>query len=284
MNQGKVTLSLIDESLVGFLLLPDEIGPFPSVIVCHGAGEYKENYVEMGSFLTKKGIAVLVMDLYGHGESSGVRHVVDIKRWVNDIRACCDYLCSRSEIDPNRICGFGLSSGGTAILECALIETRLRSLVVLDATVRNPLPFFKTIGLGIITGIGWIFRFFTGRELYIDLDHFVGNLPPAVDPEINRDLVERSSLKKNPKGSPFPGGTPSFFVNTIKRVPKLTQPTLVIWGEDDQIDPPETARLLFLALRCKKRLEIVAGNGHVGHLDQNRKKVFKLTASTLFMA
>ena len=54
--------------------------------------------------------------------------------------------------------------------------------------------------------------------------------------------------------------------------------TLVLWGEDDKLDPPETARLLYEALSCKKQLHIIAGNGHVGHLDRNKDQVFALTA------
>jgi pimeloyl-ACP methyl ester carboxylesterase len=68
-------------------------------------------------------------------------------------------------------------------------------------------------------------------------------------------------------------------VNTIERVSRITIPTLVLWGEDDQLDPPETARLLYDALICKKQLHIIPGNGHVGHLDRNRGQVFTLTAN-----
>src|SRR5262249_17486977 len=40
----------------------------------------------------------------------------------------------------------------------------------------------------------------------------------------------------------------------------------------------ETGRLLHAALTCEKDLQIVEGNGHVGHLDRNKTKVFELTA------
>jgi len=77
---------------------------------------------------------------------------------------------------------------------------------------------------------------------------------------------------------PLPGAEQAFFVNTITRVSAITAPTLVLWGEDDKLDPPQTGRLLYEALTCKKQLNIIAGNGHVGHLDQNRAKVFAFTA------
>ena len=44
---------------------------------------------------------------------------------------------------------------------------------------------------------------------------------------------------------------------------------------------PETARLLFNALTCKKQLHIIPGNGHMGHLDRHKGVVFALTADWL---
>ena len=54
---------------------------------------------------------------------------------------------------------------------------------------------------------------------------------------------------------------------------------LIIWGERDEVDPVKTGQLLYEALTCTKALEIVSGNGHAGHLDRHREKVFMLTAA-----
>jgi pimeloyl-ACP methyl ester carboxylesterase len=70
-------------------------------------------------------------------------------------------------------------------------------------------------------------------------------------------------------------------VDTIKRVPQIRVPTLVIWGEDDKLDPITTGQRLHKDLTCVKELVVVPGNGHVGHLDRNRKKVFELTSDWL---
>lgn len=67
-------------------------------------------------------------------------------------------------------------------------------------------------------------------------------------------------------------------MDTLKRVSRITIPTLVLWGEQDEVDPPETGRVLYDTLVCKKRLDIIAGNGHVGHLDRNRHQVYARTA------
>jgi pimeloyl-ACP methyl ester carboxylesterase len=78
---------------------------------------------------------------------------------------------------------------------------------------------------------------------------------------------------------PFPGGAEAIFVNTLKRVSNIQVPTLILWGEEDEVDPPKTAQLLFDALCCEKQLHVIPGNGHLGHLDRNKEQVFELTAN-----
>ena len=109
-------------------------------------------------------------------------------------------------------------------------------------------------------------------------DSGMGPLHLASDPQVNAKLINDPKTMEAFMALPFPGATEAFFVDTIKRVSGVKVPTLVIWGEDDQLDPPETAKLLFAALTCKKQLEIIPGNGHAGHVDRNKEKVFGLTA------
>ena len=100
----------------------------------------------------------------------------------------------------------------------------------------------------------------------------------ASDPEVNKRLLSNPRSLEAFMALPLPGAEQAFFVDTLSRVDRIAAPTLVLWGEDDKLDPPETARMIHDALTCKKRLEIVPGNGHVGHLDRNRERVFDLTA------
>src|ERR1044071_4929524 len=135
-----VCLRSLGDVLSGMLFLPESPRPAPAVIVCHGAGEFKENYFELCELLAARGIAALAIDMHGHGESSGERFCVEMRQWVSDVRAAIDFLHNHPRVDGNRIGAFGLSSGGTAIFETALVAKRLKALVALDATVRNCLP------------------------------------------------------------------------------------------------------------------------------------------------
>jgi uncharacterized protein len=274
-----VSFPSLGEELAGMIFLPDSNAAAPVLVVCHGAGEFKENYFEMCDLLASQGIAALAIDMHGHGRSGGKRFHVNMHEWVADVRAAVEYLQKHPAIDRERIGAFGLSSGGTAILEAAMVEPRLKTLVALTATVRNSMPWPMTMFLRLIAWLGWIKWKLTGRDLRVPLARLPGGLKVAADPDIERKLHADQRLREAYLAFPFPGASEAFFVNTLRRVKRILVPTLILWGAEDEMDPPETARLLYAALTCRKELYIIPGNGHVGHLDRNRHEVFALTAA-----
>ena len=277
-RKQQVQLRSLDVNLSGVLYLPEGEQQHPAMIVCHGAGEFKENYSELCESLAGRGVIALAVAMHGHGESGGERFYVDMVQWVADVLSAVEYLSSHSRVGPGRIGAFGLSSGGTAILEASMVEPRLRALVALDATVRNSMPWFLAMPLLALNYIGRIKRWLTKKDLRLSLLKMIAGVKMAADPEVDRRLRANPKSTEAFRSFPFPGAAHSFFVNTIERVSKITIPTLVLWGEEDQLDSPATARLLYNALMCKKQLHIIPGNGHVGHMDRNRDQVFTLTA------
>lgn len=273
-----VRFQSLGDEMAGTLFLPRSECPPPVLIVCHGAGEFKENYFEMCEQLAQRSLASLAIDMHGHGQSGGQRFYVDMRQWVADIRAAIDFVLTRPELDGSRIGAFGLSSGGTAILEAGVVEPRLKVLVGLDATVRNSLPWMESIVLKSLVKVGELKRLLTKRDFRVPLAKISVGPKMASDPEINRRLLSDPHSLEAFMALPLPGAEQAFFVDTITRVSRITAPTLVLWGEDDKLDPPETGRLLSQALTCKKLFQVIPGNGHVGHLDRNRSKVFSLTA------
>jgi len=266
------------DTVRGVLFLPAWDSPSPALIICHGAMEFKENYFELCHFLVEKGVAALALDMHGHGQSEGERFHVDMRWWVADIRAAIAFLENHPEVDEHRIGAFGFSSGGTAVLEAALVEPRLRALITLDATVRSVLSFPETLVCRILITLGGIKRMLTKQDLRLSLAKMVQRRPVASDPEINRRILSDWRSIEAYSSFPFPGAAQIIFVDTIKRVNRITVPTLVLHGGDDQLDPPQTARLLYDALTCEKELYIIPGNGHAGHVDRHKDRVMKLTA------
>src|SRR5690349_6890893 len=168
--------------------MPPGEGPFPALIVCHGAGEFKENYFELCNCLAERGVAAMAVDMHGHGESGGERFYVDMDQWVADVCAALEFLSNHPKVGSERIGAFGLSSGGTAILEAALIEPRLKALVALDATVRNSMPWIFAVVLKGLILLGKLKKHFTKRDLRLSMLKMLEGVHMASDPEIDKRL------------------------------------------------------------------------------------------------
>ncbi|MFA6050451.1 MAG: alpha/beta fold hydrolase [Candidatus Paceibacterota bacterium] len=264
-------------NISGTLFLPENDSKVPAVIMCHGAGDYKEDYFPLAAYLSEHGFAVLCIDMHGHGESGGERYNVRMSEWTSDIYGALDFLLTHPRIISDKIGAFGISSGGTAILEAAVVDKRLRSLVVLDSTVRDSLPFFQSLSFRVLSLLGSVNKFFTGSDWRVSLQKFGGGMQLAADSKLNAEIISNPRFKEAYENFPFPGAKESFIVDTIKRVGKIKSPTMVIWGEKDMIDPPETAKILYDALTCEKEIHVIKGNGHVGHLDIHKDEVYALT-------
>lgn len=252
-------------------------GPAPVLIVAHGAGESGENYIELATSLATGGMASLLLDMHGHGKSEGTPNHVRMCEWTADLSASLDFLETQSDVDSSRIAGFGLSSGGTAVLESATHDSRWKALVMLDATVMNTLPKFVTVLVRLLSAAGWAKRKIVGSDLRISILSLLNQVSLASDPEINERLRSDPGKLKSFANFPLPGAAEAFLVDTIKRVHLISAPTLVIWGEDDELDPVSTAEALHARLTCVKELCVIPGNGHAGHLDRNRAQVFQKT-------
>src|SRR5437879_7471928 len=192
-HKESVAVGSLNAKLAGALFLPESVEPSPGLIVCHGAGEFKENYFEMCEFLAASGVVCLAIDMHGHGESGGERFHVEMSQWVADVQSAVDFLSKNAVVDASRIGAFGLSSGGTAILEAAMVDSRLKFLVPLDATVHNSMPLPLTWIFQFLIMAGRIKKRLTKRELRLSLTMMFSFMNIASDPEVNR------KLKANPK-------------------------------------------------------------------------------------
>jgi hypothetical protein len=119
------------EQVSGILRLPDETRqrPVPAIVQGPGWLQVKEAgrnkpYHEAWA---AAGIASLVIDFRGFGESEGDPTDLLPDRWIADLQNAVSYLCTRDDIDPRRIGTFGSGStgGGNAIVLSAL-DPRVR--------------------------------------------------------------------------------------------------------------------------------------------------------------
>jgi uncharacterized protein len=269
-----VTFRSHTETLVGSLYYPDQKKSLPGVVIAHGIGESSESHNDLAEHLAEHGVAALTIDMRGHGSSSGERFCMDMASWSADLIAAIEHLAAFPQVDRKRLGLIGSSAGGAAAIEAAVADQRIKTLIVFDATVRNPLKWQHAWVLKSLVMIGKLKKRVTKKEMRVSLVGIIrssrrqrGNLPGRVRP-----LPEAWS------SFPLPGASESFFNDTWRRLPLLKVPTLVIWGKGNTHISPERAKSIFSSLTCPKEIHVIRGDGPFGRRRFEQQEMFRLTS------
>ena len=128
-NSGDVVLS-------GTLVIPSGSGLWPGVVFVHGAGaETRDASRFLASYYAERGLASLIFDKRGAGQSGGDWQAVGFDVLAQDVLAAVEVLRRRPEIDPAAIGLRGQSQGGWVAPLAASQSTEIAFLV----TVAGPL-------------------------------------------------------------------------------------------------------------------------------------------------
>lgn len=133
--------------LIGSYYAPENEGEgrAPGILLLHQMRGKRQDWRELTMELTKRGYAVLAMDLRGHGESTKGN---EGKTWdyrtmekseypgmVGDAGVALDYLKARPGVDPERIGIIGASIGANVALNAAANDPAVESVVLLSPGV-----------------------------------------------------------------------------------------------------------------------------------------------------
>jgi putative phosphoribosyl transferase len=122
----RVSIKRNNINLVGILATPAGKGPFPLVIFVHGLGSGKDSprNVTIATHLVDAGIATLLFDLSGHGESSSDPHN-GLEAYVADLQSAFAWATTEPTVKNDAI-GIAGSSLGATVAVLALAEGRVK--------------------------------------------------------------------------------------------------------------------------------------------------------------
>ena len=112
----------------GYLRLPGKASKskkVPAVLVMCGADMYKEDREKYAEGALGEGMAALVVDAPGTGQTTFPHAPESVVAW----RAALDALAKRPEIDGKRLGAFGVSRGGLWVMRLAAHDARVKALI-----------------------------------------------------------------------------------------------------------------------------------------------------------
>ncbi|MCA8923705.1 MAG: lysophospholipase [Planctomycetes bacterium] len=251
-----------DGTALNVYRLPAEGTPRARVAIVHGFAEHGGRYTHVQRYLAERGFESFVLDLRGHGRSSGARTYV---------RAFSDYtddeeVYLREVLGGSRLPAFALGHSMGALVLARTLQAK-EGLPRLDGVVLSS-PFF---GLGMKLPL-WktlagktLSRVIPGFRLPSDLD-------PAVlsrDPEVGRAYLADPLVVKSATSRWFTA-TLGAHKAVLKDAGKITLPVLMQHGDADTLASLEAAQRVYARLGGPKQFKLWSDMRHelFNELDQ----------------
>ena len=259
-NNGEVKLS-------GTLLLPlGKAAPLPAVVFAHG-GAPEARTVNKGWALrfVRRGIAALIYDKRGVGESTGDWRAANLEDLADDLLAGVRLLKARRDIDPRRIAVAGHSQGGT-IAPLAAVKSRDVSYVISSApsavnyaeqSVYHRANVMRESGFSeeaVRQASALREKLYATGRLLLEND-------PRAEAERRKLSAELETYKDAPwleaaalppnldNDKPTRGGLELLFFEPLPVWEGLRVPALFIWGDKDTVVPVEKGRAIIESAR-----------------------------------
>jgi len=133
---GDVTFKSGDETVAGYLALPESPGRHPALVVIHEWWGLNDWVKEQAQKFAEQGYVALAPDLY-HGkvaadpsEAHELSRGMPQDRAARDLKAAFAYLAARSDVQKEKIGSVGWCMGGGLSLQLAVNESHLAACVV----------------------------------------------------------------------------------------------------------------------------------------------------------
>ena len=136
-----------DIDIEGVLIRPNTPGPYPAILLLHGAGGSHQEYNKLtfkmhaNAFL-KKGFAVMVYTKRGSGKNNVDYKYFTYEDLKNDAKAALSFLRNKDDIDGSKIGLMGVSESGWFTPEIALEDSNIKFIV---NKVSSPLNVRETV-------------------------------------------------------------------------------------------------------------------------------------------
>lgn len=208
-----VSFRTVDGLMLSGWFLPDRDAD-STVVICHGAGANKGNFIDFLSLFYAAGHNALIFDFRGHGDSDGHTSTFGLFEEA-DVWAAVDWLKENRPEQARHVYGLGSSMGAMALVRAAAVDPRIEAIILDSAYLSAP------------------------RLAEQHLSRL-----PVIGPAMARLMLASLSLH---------AGASFWKLDASEDIARLApRPLLLIHGADDVLIPPEILDELFDAAREPK--------------------------------
>lgn len=221
----------------------------PPLILVHGLGTDSSEFAHFPDVLVQQGFSVLTFDLGGHGQSGGIRGLLQQESICYDLKAIVDFFVDQTK---RSVCLLGHSFGAHVVLQVASDFENVEGVILLAPQLRSG------------DSLSW------GKKLLFKLIGAAYRYLPFLPDVYARPQGTRNSLDY---GRAQPGRRPALVnlrslqyatqADNRPLVRSLKLPKLFLACEEDKDIPVESVRKLFeIAHGERKKLIVVPGAPH----------------------
>lgn len=281
--------------LVGSLLTPLQPGPYPLVVLVHGAGPgLRNDYRVVADRFARQGLAVFFYDKRGWGESTGEQLWSDIDKLADDAEAVIHQIKRHPQVDATSVGVWGFSNGGWVAPLAASRFDDIAFVISFSGSGVSPAhqeQYRRCRVAQEVLGasseqVALLARFWEQVMHY----SVTGEWTAAVE-RVIAEVENDPGLQALPKHEGYPdflqpvppvrtrtdwlalgGQGAGMAFDPVPIFQKLTAPILFVWGEQDSVVPPEASRAAIetgLQDRSNYTILMVPNAGHLFLLDQS---------------
>jgi dipeptidyl aminopeptidase/acylaminoacyl peptidase len=273
MRESVVEFGSSGATLAGILRLPDA-GELPYPVVVQGPGWLgladTQSYVPYHEAFTDAGLAVLVFDYRGFGDSDGDATVIDPAMQVDDWCAAIEFCGRHPGLDAERLGVFGSGgTGGGNAIEVAARDGRARAVVA---------------QVPVADGEDWLRRQRTAeqwRAFRAQVAEDPGRMVLARG-ELTIGGGDRAGWKRDvdgrvPERVTLASAAALFRYRPLDVVGRIApRATMIVAVENDDVTPTDHAKRLFEATGQPKRLVLQRGTTHYRAYADHRHVVLPM--------
>ena len=212
------------------LVFPPSSGAVPrgTILVFHGIHDSKQSQLGTGAYLASEGYRAVLVDLRGHGRSSGGLLTYGVRE-SSDAIQLLDHL-QREELLALPVGALGFSYGGAVALQLAARDRRVRAVV----------------SVATFSSLRGVLRDYVAYQVPL-----LGRVLPT-DAQLHQALAEAGRLAKfDPDAA-----------DNVQAAATTTARVLIVHGQGDAKIPPSHARRIARAAGDRARLVLVPGEDH----------------------